>query len=154
MTRTGEAHALVVARLDRLSRSLLDFAGLTERAAREGWALLALDLGVDTTSPSGEMMANVMASFAQFERKLIGQRTREALAQRRAEGVRLGRPRGMPDRVRRRIVREQQRGRSLRAIAHRLNADGVPTVHGGGKWWPSTLQGALRSAALDAQGSA
>jgi DNA invertase Pin-like site-specific DNA recombinase len=48
-----------------LSRSLLDFAGLMESARREGWALVILDLGVDTTTPLGEMVANVMATFAQ-----------------------------------------------------------------------------------------
>jgi DNA invertase Pin-like site-specific DNA recombinase len=51
---------------------------------------VALDLGVDTTTRAGEMIANVMVTFAQFERRLIGQRTRDALAVKRAEGVRLG----------------------------------------------------------------
>jgi DNA invertase Pin-like site-specific DNA recombinase len=49
----GEAEALVVARLDRLSRSLLDVAGLTELANQQGWAVVALDLGVDMTTPAG-----------------------------------------------------------------------------------------------------
>ena len=66
--------------VDRLSRSLLDFAAPMDRARRKKWALAALDLGVDTSTPSGEMMANVVASFAQFERRLIGQRTKDALA--------------------------------------------------------------------------
>ena len=56
----GDAQALVVAKLDRLSRSLLDFAGLMERARKRGWSLVALDLGVDTSTPSGEMMASVL----------------------------------------------------------------------------------------------
>ena len=74
------------------SRSLIDFASMMERGQRRGWALVALDLGVDTTTPQGEMMASVLAVFAQFERRLIGQRTRDALAVKRAQGVRLGRP--------------------------------------------------------------
>ena len=86
------AQASVVAKLDRLSRSLLDFAALMERSRRNGWQLVALDLGVDTATPSGEMMANVLATFAQFERRLIGQRTRDALAAKKAAGARLGRP--------------------------------------------------------------
>lgn len=88
----GEAQALVVAKLDRLSRSLLDFAALMERAEAEGWAVITLDLGVDTSTPAGEMLVSVLASFAQYERRLIGQRTREGLAQKRAQGVQLGRP--------------------------------------------------------------
>ena len=91
----GQAEGLVVSKLDRLSRSLLDFAGLMERARKRGWSLVALDLGVDTSTPSGEMMAAVLATFAQFERRLIGQRTKDALAVKRAQGVILGRPRSM-----------------------------------------------------------
>src|SRR5215210_7973308 len=72
----GEADALAVAKLDRLSRSLLDFAGLLERARRRGWTLVALDLGVDTSTPQGELVANVIASVAQWERRIIGQRTK------------------------------------------------------------------------------
>jgi len=47
----GDADALVIAKLDRLSRSLLDFSELPERLRREGWQLIALDLGVDTSTP-------------------------------------------------------------------------------------------------------
>ena len=89
----GDAGALVVAKLDRLSRSMLDFTTVMATASKQGWALVALDCAVDTTTPTGEAMANVLATFAQFERRLIGQRTREALAVKRASGVRLGRPR-------------------------------------------------------------
>jgi len=143
--RGGEAGALVVAKLDRLSRSLLDFAGLMEDARTGGWALVALDLGVDTTTPSGEMIANVMATFAQFERRLIGQRTRDALAVKKGQGVRLGRPLIVDDAVIKRIREERRAGRSLRAVAERLNAEGVPTAHGGKAWYASTVKAALAS---------
>jgi DNA invertase Pin-like site-specific DNA recombinase len=62
----GRADALVVAKLDRLSRSLADFAALMERSRRKGWSLVALDLGVDTSTPSGEFLVNVLASAAQW----------------------------------------------------------------------------------------
>lgn len=136
---TGAADALVVAKLDRLSRSLLDFAGLVERSRRKGWALVALDLDVDTTTPAGEMLANVLAVFAQFERRLIGQRTKDALAAKRSQGVKLGRRRQLPDAVVERIKRERAAGRSYPAIAGALNRDRVPTAQGGARWWPSTV---------------
>jgi DNA invertase Pin-like site-specific DNA recombinase len=141
----GRAGALVVAKLDRLSRSLLDFAGLMQQARRQGWALVALDLGVDTTTPAGEMMANVMATFAQFERRLIGQRTKDALAVKRSQGVRLGRPRLLDQEVVDRIVALRAGAASLRAIAETLNEEQVPTAQGGLLWHASTVQAVLTS---------
>lgn len=144
---TGEADALVVLKLDRLSRSLIDFARLLERARREGWAVIAFDLGVDTTTPAGELVANVMASVAQWERRVIGERTRSALAVRRDQGVRLGRPPSVPDAVRRRIISARAEGRTLRSIADELNTERVPTGQGARRWHPETV----RAIALAAQ---
>lgn len=141
--RGHRADALVVAKLDRLSRSLLDFAGLMDQSRREGWSLVILDLGVDTTTPSGEMIANVMATFAQFERRLIGQRTKDALAAKRSDGTRLGRPVVLDEAITARIVQEREAGRSLRAIADGLNADHVATGHGGARWYGSTVRAVL-----------
>lgn len=140
---TGRARAIVVAKLDRLSRSLLDFASLMQRSRHRGWALVALDLGVDTTTPSGEMMANVLAVFAQFERRLIGQRTREALAMKRAAGVRLGRPPVLAIDTERKVRHLRANGGSLVAIAAQLNASGVATAHGGRAWHASTVRALL-----------
>jgi DNA invertase Pin-like site-specific DNA recombinase len=141
----GRADALVVAKLDRLSRSMIDFTALMGRATRENWALVALDCAVDTTTPAGEAMANVLATFAQFERRLIGQRTKEALAQKRAQGIQLGRPRELPAKVRTRIKRRRKAGKTLAAIAEELNRDRVPTAHGGAKWHPSTVRAVIAS---------
>lgn len=140
---SGRASTLVVAKLDRLSRSLLDFSGLMERSRREGWSLVALDLGVDTTTPSGEMMANVLAVFAQFERRMIGQRTKDALAQKRQQGVRLGRPRSLSTDTARRVRALRLRGMTLKAIADRLNRQSVPTAARGQRWHPTTVRRAL-----------
>lgn len=146
MLADGGADTLVVARLDRLSRSMIDFAGLMETARREAWSVVALDIGMDTTSPSGEMVANMTAVVAQYERRLIGQRTRDGLAAKRAQGVRLGRPSMLPAAVIARIGDERQAGRSLRAIADALNADGVQTGQGGAKWYASSVRAVLVAA--------
>ena len=143
----GEADALVIAKLDRLSRSLLDFAAVTAQAQREGWKVVALDLGVDTSTPSGEMLANVLASFAQFERRLIGQRTSEALRAKKAAGVRLGRPPSLPAHVRDRIASARRSGATYSTIAETLNRDGVATAHGAAQWRASTVAWALRTVA-------
>jgi DNA invertase Pin-like site-specific DNA recombinase len=137
--KSGRADALVIAKLDRLSRSMLDFAGLMATAQRQRWGIVALDVNVDTTTPSGEMMANVTAAFAQFERRLISQRTREALAQRKAAGVRLGRERIIPAVVEARAHALKAEGLSVRQIAAALTVEGHKPPSGGA-WQPSTLQ--------------
>ena len=144
--RRHKASTLVVAKLDRLSRSMQDFGGLMNRATKEHWALVALDVDVDTTTPQGEMQANILAVFAQFERRLIGERTRAALAEKKAAGVILGRRRTMPDDVLARILEERAAGRSTPQIAAGLNADAVPTAHGGRQWYPSTVSRVLNGA--------
>jgi DNA invertase Pin-like site-specific DNA recombinase len=78
-----------------------------------------------------------------FARRLIGQRTKEALAIKKEEGVRLGRPPSLPEEVRRRIRRERKRQKSFAAIAQALNDDCVPTAQGGRRWYPSTVSAVL-----------
>jgi DNA invertase Pin-like site-specific DNA recombinase len=79
MVRGGDAGTLMVTKLDRLCRSVLDFAMTTADAGKLGWNLVMLEPAVDLSTPHGEMMANIMASVAQWERRIIGQRTSEAL---------------------------------------------------------------------------
>jgi DNA invertase Pin-like site-specific DNA recombinase len=148
MLESGDAAALVVSRLDRLSRSTKDFATLMERAQRRGWAPVVLDLGVDATTPAGELVASVMVSVAQWERRTVAARTREALAAKKAQGAKLGRPRSLPTITRKRIVRMRERGKTFREIADSLNAQGVPTAQGGARWYASTVRHVTASASL------
>jgi DNA invertase Pin-like site-specific DNA recombinase len=141
----------VTARLDRLSRSMLDFAGIMADSQKQGWAIVRLELGVDTSTPAGETMANVLAAFSQFERRLISQRTRDALAVKRSVGVRVGRPRETPAALVERVRREREDGATLQAIADRLNADAVPTTRGGQRWWTSAVSALLRSVEYDGE---
>lgn len=144
---TGQAQALVVSKMDRLSRSILDFAALVERAQRDDWAIICLDPVLDLTTAAGRMQANILAVFAQYERELISERTRAALAVKRANGAKLGRPSRTPADVKARIRRESSDGASLRAIADGLNADEVPTALGGKRWHASTVRSVLTTAA-------
>jgi len=140
----GEADYLLAVRLDRVSRSVADFAGLLDRAHRRGWGVVLLSPNIDTADPAGRFTANVLASAAQYERELIGVRTREGMAQRKAEGVRLGRPVELPDKVYRRVLAEHAAGRSMSAIAAVLTAEGVPTARGA-SWHASTIRRVLMS---------
>ena len=92
-------------------------------------------------------MANMLATFSQFERRLISQRTKEALAVKKAEGARLGRPPTMPQAVVKRIQRQRARGDTLAKIADDLNQEGVPTAQGGARWYAATVRHVLRRTA-------
>jgi DNA invertase Pin-like site-specific DNA recombinase len=91
-----------------------------------------------------------MASAAQWERRIIGQRTRDALQAKKASGARLGRPVALPRAVRTRIAGARKDGHTLAEIADDLNAENISTAHGGGRWHPETVRAVLRSVALDA----
>ena len=140
---SAHAAAPIAAKLDRISRSVLDTATLMEQARRGGWELITCDLAIDTSTPAGEATASMMAVFSQLERRLISQRTREALAIKKSQGVRLGRPSGLPREVVERIISARTDGYSLRRIAAGLSADGIPTAQGGANWHPSTVKAVL-----------
>lgn len=140
---------LVAAKLDRISRDVIDFASLLRDAEHEGWSVLVLDLQLDTTTPAGRFTAITMANAAEFERRQIGERTRAALQAKKARGARLGRPRMTPDEIVARVVTKRDAGRTWQAIADALNVDGVPTTRGGTQWRVSTVQRLYQSHDLD-----
>ena len=88
----GEADGLIVKKLDRLARNVADFLTILERSRKGKWALIIGDLDIDTSTPLGEAMATVGATFAQLERARISERTKEALAYKNHQGVKLDRP--------------------------------------------------------------
>jgi DNA invertase Pin-like site-specific DNA recombinase len=141
----GAADYLLSIRLDRVSRSVADFAGLLDRSVKRGWGLVLLSPNIDTTDPAGRFTGNVLASAAQYERELIGARTREGMAQRRAEGVKMGRPRVLTAATVNRITDMRASGLSMAKIAAALNDTGVATAHGGAKWHASTVKRVLDS---------
>lgn len=138
--RDGGAEVLVVAKLDRLSRSMLDFAGLMATARDQGWALTALDLGVDTSTPNGKLVANIIMAMAEWERELIGQRTKAALGAVKARGVVLGRPSNVDEGTVALIRTLHDAGRGYHSIAKILNESQVPTAQGGKQWYPATVR--------------
>ena len=87
MLRTGKADALLVVKLDRLTRSVRDLCDLVERYFRDGKrALLSVGEQVDTRSASGRMVLNVMSSVGQWEREAIGERTSAAMQHKASQG--------------------------------------------------------------------
>lgn len=143
---SNNAGVLMVAKLDRLSRSVIDFANLMDLANQQGWLLVVLDLGVDMTTATGRMVAGIMAQLAQWEREQIGERTRAALAVKRAQGAKLGRPVSLPSEIREFIIGARAEGFTLTAIAETLNSKGIATAQNGRKWYASTISAVLASA--------
>ncbi len=139
----GKADGLAVAKLDRLSRSVIDAGMLAEWFDDVGARLVALDLNIDTNTPSGRMVFGVLSAVAEWERSTIAQRTRDGLAALRAKGKPTGRPAvadlpALAERIR--AMRAQRL--TLQAIADTLNTERVPTIRGGTCWRVSSVQSA------------
>lgn len=143
----GEAQILAAVRLDRLSRSTIDFAELLERAKRRGWRVVVADVDVDTTTPAGELVVSVMAAVAQFERRIIGLRTKEGMAQRKAEGKVFGAEPKISETLVGQIIAMREAGHSSERIARTLTEQGTPTPSGRSpRWGGSTVRKVLTGA--------
>ena len=125
--RTGEAQGIAVAKLDRMARSLSDMSLLLERSKTEGWGLVALDLGIDTSTPEGQMIVGIMASIAQWERARLRERIIEALAIKKASGDKLGAPVRYDENVVKRVCELRSAGETWQAISSTLHSEGVQT---------------------------
>jgi DNA invertase Pin-like site-specific DNA recombinase len=139
----GEVQALIVAKQDRLMRSSLGWAQIVSQSKDQKWSLICLDINLDTASPMGDCMGSILAAIAQLELENIRKRTKDALAVKKAQGVRLGRPATMPDETRARINALRNSGVTLQGVADTLNTEGIPTARGGSKWYASTVQKAI-----------
>src|ERR1017187_4199556 len=89
-SRASNAHCLVVYKVDRLSRSLLDFAGIMGVLEERGTSFVSITQQFNTTSSIGRLTLNVLLSFAQFERELISERTRDKMSAARRKGKWVG----------------------------------------------------------------
>ena len=140
---SGRAHALFVTRLDRLSRSTQDFLSIIDHAKKYEWRLVLLDLQLDTSTHSGRFTVTIMSALAEMERSIISERQKDVHSDRRSQGkvwgVDLGPKQLISEDVRTRIVAEKDKGLSLRAIAHLLDTEGVPTAYGG-KWAAGSIK--------------
>ena len=86
-----DGDVLVVTKLDRLARSMADLVAITSRLKAKGVELQVLAMNLDTTTPTGKLMLNLMGSFAEFEREIMLERQREGVAKAKAEGKYKGR---------------------------------------------------------------
>ncbi len=111
---------VVVWKLDRLSRSLMDLLRIIEKLEAKGAGFQSLTEAIDTTTPTGRMMMQMVGSFAEFEREMIRQRTYAGLKRARREGRVGGRRPKLSARQRREVVEMVSSGRKTAAEAARL----------------------------------
>jgi DNA invertase Pin-like site-specific DNA recombinase len=123
-----EGDVVVVWKLDRLSRSLKDLLHLMEKIEAAGAGFRSLTESIDTTTPAGRMLMQMVGSFAEFERAMIRERTSAGLAQARAEGRVGGRRRKLTDRQRAEIADSVLSGRKIAAEMARIFKVSQPTV--------------------------
>ena len=90
MVRRREVGAVIIAKLDRLTRSVKDLCELLELFEHREVALISVAESLDTSSAAGRLVINIMAAVSQWEREAIGERTRDALQHKRGQGERVG----------------------------------------------------------------
>ena len=86
-----EGDVLVVTKLDRLARSVADLVAITETLRKTGVGLRILAMNLDTSTPTGKLMVNLLGSIAEFERELMLERQRDGIAKAKADGKYKGR---------------------------------------------------------------
>lgn len=143
-TEDGRIDVVVVYKIDRLSRSLMDFAKLVEVFDRGGVTFVSVTQSFNTTTSMGRLTLNILLSFAQFEREVIGERIRDKIAASRKRGMWMGGfvPLGYEVRDRKLVINEAEAATvrmiferfvevgSATALARALAAEGVRTRRG------------------------
>ncbi|HOF87712.1 MAG TPA: recombinase family protein [Armatimonadota bacterium] len=166
----GQVQVVVAYKLDRITRSLIDFAQLMAFFEKHQVAFVSVTQEFDSSTPVGRLTLNILSSFAQFEREIISERTRDKIAASRRKGLFTG---GIPPYGYRidpvshqlvidlteapvvaRIYQDYLTTHSVTAIVRALNAEGMPSkrfqastgrVLGGGPWTKALVRKILAS---------
>jgi len=157
LVEAGEVQVVIIAKLDRLTRSVKDLCTLLERFERRGVSLVSVAESLDTGTAAGRLVLNIMTAVSQWEREAIGERTRDALSHKRTNGERVGNiaygyrlprdgthlePDDAGQAAMAAIRKLRANGRTLRQIAADLNEQGRRTrVARSGGWsrWRAVL---------------
>jgi len=125
----GRIDVVVVYKIDRLSRSLMDFSRLVEVFDRQNVTFVSVTQSFNTTTSMGRLTLNVLLSFAQFEREVIGERIRDKFAASRRKGMWMGgwAPLGYEVRDRKLVLNEQD-AKLVRSIFQRFLKTGSATI--------------------------
>jgi DNA invertase Pin-like site-specific DNA recombinase len=124
-----DGDTLVITRLDRMARSVLDLAKISETLQRKGVALRVLDQAIDTNTSEGRLMFSLLGAFAQFENDIRAERQADGISKAREKGVAFGRKRALTDDQcgRIRVLRAEEKF-SVPQLAKRFNV-GPATIY-------------------------
>ena len=151
----GSAHAIYVTRVDRLARSTQDFLSIIDRANKNNWRLVMLDLNLDTATYQGRFVVTIMSALAEMERAIIAERQKDVHKDRRIKGeiwgVDLGPKSKVDTELLDSIVLLRTGGLSLGKIANYLNDAKVPTTNKGKRWYGSSVSHVLAMAEKNKQ---
>lgn len=160
LARKKEVDAVIIAKLDRMFRNTVDALETSEALNKRGVALHSIEESLDTQSAIGGFFFTMLAALAEMERKLIGERTRTALAQKRAKkefcgghipyGYQLEDGKLIPEPQEQAIISKmkqwREKGATFQAIADKLNNSAIPTKTGK-IWTPGITHKILKLAA-------
>jgi site-specific DNA recombinase len=143
LVTSRQVAAVIVYKLDRLTRSVSDLDKLVRLFDRHDIALVSLQESLDATTATGRLMMNLLASVSQWEREVIGERTRDALQHLKAQGQRYCHTVYDNLEVIALMHRLRASGHSYAAIAQHLNQAGIPTAKGK-PWQAMVVWGIVR----------
>ncbi|WP_229302222.1 recombinase family protein [Stenotrophomonas maltophilia] len=117
-----DGDVLVVSRLDRVARSVLDLAKIADRLKRKNVSLRVLDQGLDTTTSEGKLMFNLLGAFAEFEADIRAERQRDGIALAQQKGTKFGRKKVLTEVQEERLRRMRaEDGFSIEQLAERFS---------------------------------
>lgn len=124
-----DGDTLVISRLDRMARSILDLSKIADLLRKKGVALKVLDQAIDTSTSEGMLMFSLLGAFAQFENDIRAERQTDGIAKAKEKGVAFGRRRALtPEQCRRiKTLREEEKF-SVSQLAERFNV-GPATIY-------------------------
>ncbi len=157
MIEKKQVSAVVIYKLDRLSRKTIDALNLIEMMDKKEIAIHSISEKIDTKTPVGKFVITILCAFAQMERELIIERVNMALQEKKRQGKKIGRfcpygyKEGKDDQLEEIsdeqeilsiIMGNKKQGRGYSCIADRLNRLGILT-RSGGKWYAQTIKSIL-----------
>lgn len=128
MNYLREGDTLIITRLDRLARSVVHLAQLAKRFQKENIDLLVIDQNIDTSTSTGRLMFNMLASIAEFENDLRTERQAEGIAKAKKNGVKFGRPAKLTDTKKQAIYSRRLAGATIGQLAKEFSL-GEATIY-------------------------